>query len=97
MVSAPNAFSLFRQYEAETFPSHDPEDKLTPDDLMEAANHVPQQDIISVNRQMYGTYSNKSSFLLREWFWNGSVQKSKRSFNDLVNIISSSHFRPQDI
>jgi hypothetical protein len=93
-----NIFGLFQQYEAENFPSHDPEEELTAADLLEPDNiTVTGQDIISVNQPKYGPYPNESSFLLGEWFWNGTIQKSKSSFNNLVDIICSPNFRSEDI
>jgi hypothetical protein len=42
-------------------------------------------------------YPNKSSFLLGEWYWNGGLQKSQKSFRELLQIISNAQFRPEDV
>ncbi|KIK37340.1 hypothetical protein CY34DRAFT_15768 [Suillus luteus UH-Slu-Lm8-n1] len=42
-------------------------------------------------------YPNQSSFLLGEWYWNGSLQKSQKSFRELLQIIGDAQFRPEDI
>ena len=91
--SSHNIFGLFWQYEAENLPSHDPEEELNLADLVD----VEAVNSDSINQLKYGPYPNESSFLLGEWFWNGTVQKSKGSFSDLVDIICSPNFRPDDI
>ena len=42
-------------------------------------------------------YPNKSSFLLGDWYWNGGIQKSKESFKNLIKIVGSPEFRPEDV
>jgi hypothetical protein len=42
-------------------------------------------------------YPNKNSFLLGDWYWNNGVQKSKESFQNLVNIVGAPDFNPQDV
>ncbi|KAG0691487.1 hypothetical protein DFH29DRAFT_1010947 [Suillus ampliporus] len=42
-------------------------------------------------------YPNKSSFLLGDWFWNGGIQKSHKSFEELLRIIGDADFRSEDI
>lgn len=41
-------------------------------------------------------YPNENSFRLGEWYWAGG-QKSQESFSDLINIVSSPTFRPEDV
>jgi hypothetical protein len=45
----------------------------------------------------FAPYPNENSFLLGDWYWNDGVQKSKHSFKQLVDIISSPSFRPADV
>jgi len=40
----------------------------------------------------YSPYSNKSSFLLGEWFWKGGVQKSANDFNALLQDLKDPDF-----
>jgi hypothetical protein len=42
-------------------------------------------------------YPNRSSFLLADWYWSNSIQKSKREFSKLINIIGDKDFLPSDI
>jgi hypothetical protein len=42
-------------------------------------------------------YPNRSSFLLGEWFWEGSRKKSKQEFLDLLNIICDGEFSLADV
>jgi hypothetical protein len=102
LQSTRNAFGLFRKYWGEKFPSHDPEEELTLVDLQGAGHANVQEDAIvmeisSSSGQNYWPYPNESSFLLGEWHWNDGVQKSKRGFKNLVNIITSPNFYPADI
>ena len=45
----------------------------------------------------FSPYPNRSSFLLGDWYWNGGVQKSQKSFSDLINIIVDPEFLKEDI
>ena len=102
LQSSRNVFGLFRKYSGEKFPSHDPEEELTLIDLRDVEQTSAQEDgvVTSISpspEQSYGPYPNESSFLLGEWYWNDGVQKSKRSFKNLVNIVSSPDFQPADV
>lgn len=48
-------------------------------------------------KDAYLLYPNKSSFLLGDWFWNGGLQKSQKSFNELLKILGDPEFRQEDI
>lgn len=103
LTSPPNTFGLFRKYHSE-FPSHDPEEEITPADLrdIDDADTPSNATVMPSSRSpsakpMFDPYPNESSFLLGEWFWNGGVQKSKRSFKDLIDVISSPTFRADDV
>jgi hypothetical protein len=88
--SPQNPFGLFRQYHASDFPSHDPEEFVTPNDMWDASCATSTQIA-------FGPYPNQSSFLLGEWFWGEGVQKSRRSFKELVDIIGDPGFNVADI
>lgn len=94
LKSSQNAFGLFRQYKAENFPSHDPEGEVEITDL---------SDVLSDHRghnssaAAYLPYPNENAFLLGEWFWDDSVQKSQESFRKLIGIICRPEFDPNDV
>jgi hypothetical protein len=90
-----NRFGLFRRYCMEGPPSHDPEEHTTPDDLRDVS--IDEESQVDVSAQDYYPYSNRSSFRLGEWYWNGGPQKSQASFKELVNIVGDPAFSPEDI
>jgi hypothetical protein len=45
----------------------------------------------------FDPYPNQSSFLLGDWYWNHGAQKSQKSFKELLDIVSSSVFTPEDV
>lgn len=45
---------------------------------------------------MFYPYPNENTFLLGDWYWAGG-QKSQESFHDLINIVGSPTFRPEDV
>jgi hypothetical protein len=93
LKSPQNIFGLFRQYHARDFPSHDPEELVTLHEMWDASGATSTQ----IAHGSFGPYPNQSSFLLGEWFWGEGVQKSKRSFKELVDIIGGPEFNPADI
>lgn len=91
-----NAFGLLREYCSTKFPSHDPEDFVGLEELSDgpvAATTV----ITTQHHQSFRPYPNESSFLLGEWYWSGGAQKSRESFSDLLDIVGSPEFRPEDV
>lgn len=90
LESVRNIFGLFRQYYAAHFPDHDPDENIAPNDLIDTSlNSLPRRD--------YYPYSNQSSFLLGEWYWNDGEKKSQSSFQNLIKIIGHPEFHPEDI
>ena len=90
-----NIFGLLRQYCSDKPPSHDPEENVDLTDLTDNptdADGTPQPQ-----GSDFHPFPNKSSFLLGEWYWNGGVQKSCESFNELLSIVGHPDFRPEDI
>lgn len=90
-----NIFGLFRRYQSESLPSHDPEEYLNLRDLSDITDCPPNppQD----GHPNFYPYPNESSFRLGEWFWNHGIQKSRESFNKLLDIVGSQQFRPEDV
>jgi hypothetical protein len=98
LKSPRNVFGLFCQYRAEKFPSHDPNAGLEPvehSDVLSDALNTPNPN--SVPSSAFHPYPNENAFLLGEWFWDDSLQKSKSSFNKLINIVSRPEFKPEDV
>ena len=97
-----NSFGLSRRYYGDRVPTHDPEDAMTLPRLTltlpveehgDSAGHVLERSGAS----LFYPYPNKSSFLLGDWYWNGGIQKSKESFKNLIKIVGSPEFRPEDV
>lgn len=96
-----NLFGLSRLYHSKSPPLHDPEDLIELQDLAEGINR-PSVVPLQANEEADGgdilhPYPNKNSFLLGEWYWNGGAQKSRESFNSLIDIVGDPTFRPEDI
>jgi hypothetical protein len=87
-------------------PTHDPEELTTLENLtlmhFESDQDFSMPAPITHNSSIeapdaFHPYPNKSLFLLGDWFWNGGIQKSHKSFKELLQIISDSEFRSEDI
>ncbi|KIM77688.1 hypothetical protein PILCRDRAFT_90994 [Piloderma croceum F 1598] len=90
-----NAFGLFRQYYLEKPPSHDPEEHIELQDLSDSPPDTSSDP--PPNENMFYPYPNKNSFLLGDWHWNYGIQKSRESFSDLLSIVGSLDFKPEDV
>ena len=95
-----NLFGLFRLYDKESLPVHDPED--TSDDV--AGSRPPGARILlTTSAQLsnpenpFYPYPNKASLRLGDWYWNQGALKSKDSFRQLLDIISNPSFSADDI
>jgi len=97
----PNVFGLFRQYRSDRFPTHDPEEHLNVQDLLEDSpttdQNPLQRQLPQVNRNNFAPYPNKNSFLLGDWYWNHGAQKSHESFRKLLDVVGDPQFRPDDV
>jgi hypothetical protein len=103
----PNVFGLSRQYYNSHLPTHDPEEVTALENL--TLTHSDQEGLdLSMpasaiqheggeDSDTFHPYPNKSSFLLGNWFWNGGLQKSQKSFKELLRIINDTEFRREDI
>ena len=82
-ISAPNVFGLTRHFLGREFPSHDPEEIVEFEDIIDRQN----ADVTP--------FSNLSSFMLAEWrYQNG---QSKGSLETLARTIAGEGFRPEDL
>jgi hypothetical protein len=102
----PSVFGLSRRYYSDRLPTHDPEELTTLENLtlthsesdQDSSTPAPVTHNSSIETpDAFHPYPNKSSFLLGDWFWNGGIQKSHKSFKELLRIISDSEFRSEDI
>jgi hypothetical protein len=88
-----NIFGLFRRYDTPVEKlSHDPEEHVVLQDL----SNIPA-DTDSLGSNPFYPFPNRSAFHLGEWHWNVGVQKSQRSFRNLVDILGDPNFHLDDI
>ncbi|KAF8835994.1 hypothetical protein BDN67DRAFT_911979, partial [Paxillus ammoniavirescens] len=88
-----NKFGVFRIYDMETLPSHDPEDlsSILPPVLQNGTSPIPNDN------NPFHPYPNENSLLLGNWYWNHGSQKSRETFKQLLEIVGSPNFRPEDV
>lgn len=94
----PNSFGLFRCYDKENLPACDPED--ISDDIagsQPAAQRFVTTPQVSDAENMFHPYPNEASLQLGDWYWNRGDLKSKESFKQLLDIIRSPSFSPDDV
>ena len=95
LATQKNSFGLFCIYDVESIPTaNDPEDQSGAGPLPARGLNVPTLPS-SVNS--FHPYPNESSCLIGDWYWNEGAQKSKKNFKKLVEIITSSAFRSEDL
>ncbi|KAG1737961.1 hypothetical protein EDB19DRAFT_1909405 [Suillus lakei] len=101
----PNVFRLSCRYYGNRSPTHDPEELTTLEnltlthsksdqDFSMPAHVIPNDSIEALDA--FHPYPNKPSFLLSDWFWNGGIQKSQKSFKELLRIIGDTEFQSED-
>lgn len=94
-----NPFGVFRRYQADALPNHDPESIVnleTLSNIPKPASPTPSTSDEAHPPSFY-PYPNESSFLLGDWFWNGGVQKSHDSFKKLLAIVGNPKFSSEDV
>jgi hypothetical protein len=97
--STPNAFGVFREYLHR--PSYDPDAHLQPEDLANfrtaPSSTSAQSDILS-NHPPPWPFENMTKYLLMNWLYTGSTQKSESEATRLVKeVISNAEFVPEDL
>ena len=50
-----------------------------------------------IPKTIFYPYPNESSWLIGDWYWNQGTQKSKQSFKNLVDVITSVNFQLEDL
>jgi hypothetical protein len=89
-----NIFGLSRRFYGKEMPLDDPEARINICDL----SNVPARDnILQLPSPTFYPFPNRSAFMMGDWFWNGGVQKSLRSFRELMDIIGDSEFNIEDV
>jgi hypothetical protein len=58
---------------------------------------LPKETLTTSNASAFYLYPNETSFLLGDWYWNHSSQKSQGNFKKLLDIVGSAQFSSQDI
>lgn len=96
-VTQMNSFKLFRVYDGDSIPIHDPEDES--DDLGDSPLPKPTVNVVQGidPEDPFYPYPNENSWRLGDWYWNQGTQKSKKSFRNLLDIIGSTDFQPEDV
>ncbi|RDB25500.1 hypothetical protein Hypma_007808 [Hypsizygus marmoreus] len=108
LETPPNIFGLSRKFTRASPPLHDLDEYLSLRDLCEsdvfisretqAPHHHPVQPSADEDaRSLLYPYPNESSMLLGHWYWCDGVQKSQRSFQNLIKIVGDPSFRPEDV
>ena len=97
--SPTNSFGLFRCYDKVSIPVYDPEDNSG---NVAMTRPSVSQEIVSSGRLLnidnpFYPYPNETSFHLGDWYWNQGALKSKVDFKRLLDVITSTSFRPDDI
>lgn len=94
-----NAFGLYKKYWTTEEHPHDPDRYISGKDLQEDAENEELEGPLT----KAGTFNdihpfpNLNSFLLGEWYWSDRTDKSRESFRELLDIITSPEFDPEDI
>lgn len=96
--SQPNTFGLFRIFDKDTFPFHDPDS----DDLCGEYPFAQVTQPLAEAKEPtlenpFHPYPNQSSLRLGDWYWNQGSQKSRSSFKKLLDIVGRADFRPDDV
>ncbi|KAF8226441.1 hypothetical protein L208DRAFT_1301720 [Tricholoma matsutake] len=86
-----NAFSLSHCYYSTKYLSHDPEEFNDFDVLSDVSNPPLSHEVD------LGPYPNHNSFTLGEWYWGDGVQKTKKNFKNLIDIITRPDFHPNNV
>ena len=94
-ITQMNTFNLLCVYDNDTIPVHDPEDQSS--DLGDSPLHKVNMVQGFDPENPFHPYLNKNLWHLGDWYWNQGMQKSKKSFTNLLNIIGSTDFKPEDV
>ncbi|KAI6010096.1 hypothetical protein BKA83DRAFT_4069156 [Pisolithus microcarpus] len=90
-----NKFGLFRVYNTDALPSHDPDDPYS-------VVNTCSRNVVSLSpgvsdepsANAYLPYPNESAMRLGDWYWNQGAHKSRESFKQLIDIVGDASFSP---
>ncbi|KAI0070164.1 hypothetical protein K474DRAFT_1693896 [Panus rudis PR-1116 ss-1] len=92
----PNSFGLFREYYGR-LPQVDPEEETELEDLSSQQEKAPSHSDHDISN-LYAPFPNRSAYLLRTWYWNGTNQKTHAEFAKLLQgAILDREFNPNDL
>ena len=99
LTTQKNLFSLFHVYNEGSMPStNDPEDQSRADPPPNTRGiEASVSWALPTTLNPFHPYPNESLWHIGDWYWNQGVQKSKKSFKTLVEIITSTHFCAKDL
>jgi hypothetical protein len=89
-----NVFGLSRRFYGKETPLDDPEANIN---LRDLSNISVGDNVMPLSSREFYPFPNRSAFMMGDWFWNGGVQKSHRSFRELMDIIGDSEFNVEDV
>ncbi|KAF8834373.1 hypothetical protein BDN67DRAFT_1016576, partial [Paxillus ammoniavirescens] len=96
-----NKFGLFRVFNGEGLPSHDPDEHSSSPSSQPTSTANSGHPMTLMNTTLthspFHPYPNESSLRLGDWYWNYGPQKSQESFKNLLDIIGDLDFNPEDI
>ena len=83
---------------------HDPDNSVLPEDLQERSQSPVEETSTQgagestwpLRSELY-PFPNLSSYRLSSWFWSDNGEKSQCSFHDLIDVVGSEEFRPEDV
>lgn len=101
--SPPNVFGIIREYLHR--PSYDPDAHIRLEDLANFPTSMNSAPSLSANHVSTSTmhlppwpFENMSKYLLMNWFYTGSTQKSEGEVTRLVKeVIGNPEFKPEDL
>ncbi|KAJ3524523.1 hypothetical protein NMY22_g10961 [Coprinellus aureogranulatus] len=99
-----NEFGLWKRYWTLEPRPHNPEDAISPRDIIDNDDTEEGQKgrssgsltVQRAHQSCYHPFPNLSSYLLGQWFWEDRP-KSRQSLQQLVEIITCESFYPQDL
>ena len=86
-----------RRYHAKEPLVHDPDDIISLNELFNVSEPALNNSTESTNSTAFYPYPNRNLFLLGDWYWNGGTQKLQASFKNLLDIVGSPEFDPEDV
>jgi hypothetical protein len=90
-----NVFGLYKKYWTIEDRPHDPDFYTSPEDMNDVDTNASLSEA-NLEKDLY-PFPNLSSFLLGEWYWSDRNEKSRESFRDLIEILTSDIFDQEEL